>query len=109
MTFAKNVGIAFLVFALVGALNAAGVVSNEIKYVVQTPLFFALFAYALALSMRGGFKPRPLPVRVRSLGSAWVVLGIGTELGAEGLLLLGAIVAAVISARQVLPALVAET
>jgi len=103
MTFAKDVGIAFLVFALVGALHAAGVLGASAKYMVQYSSFFALIAYAIALTMRKGGKPRPLSVRMRSLGSAWVVLATGVALGAEGLALIAVFIAAVFIARQILP------
>ena len=75
---------------------------------VHSSSLFALVAYAIAQSLRGGFKPRPLGERMRSLGSAWIVLAASIALGAEGLFLLAAFIVAVLVARQVLPSPVSK-
>lgn len=108
MTFAKDLAISFAIFALVGALHAAGILGSDVKDIVHSSWLFAVAAYAVALSMRGGFGPRPLPVRMRSLAVAWIALGIGSAFDAEGLFLLAAFVAAIAAARSVLPSPKAE-
>jgi hypothetical protein len=103
MTFAKDVGIAFLIFALAGALHAGGMVSSSVKYVIHNSIWIALIAYAIALSMRGGFRPRPLKIRMYAFGSALLVLASSVALGSEGIAQFCAFIIAVYLAYKALP------
>ena len=103
MTFAKDVGIAFLIFALAGALNAAGSFGSSVRYVIHNSIWIALIAYAIALSMRGGFGPRPLKIRMYAFGSALLVLASSVALGLEGIAQFCAFLVAIYAAYKALP------
>lgn len=108
MLFARDALISLLVFAIFGALHAAGAVSQGAKVAVQSTWLYALIAFAVAQSIRGGFGRRRLYERMRSLAAAWLVLAAGAALGVDDFYSLGTVLLAITCASMALPAISME-
>ena len=102
MSFFKELAIAFIAFALFGALAAAGILSPRIARIPQDSFGMAVIIYSGVLFWSGWNTHRTLSVRMFALTAVWFFQAVSITLNSEGLLLLTALVASIAAARYIL-------
>ena len=102
MNFLKDLGFAFVVFAMFGALTAAGILSPSITHIVHDSTGMAIIIYACVLLWSGWHVPRAISLRMRALAATWFFQALAIATNADGFFLLVALIASIATARYIL-------